>query len=463
MRLGSCDVDIAAGESHHVVTGEYKLPIDVDLHMIFPHAHSLCTALSAVAVRPDGTREPLISIEHFDENWHESYDYRRPVRLPKGTQVLTTFAYDNTDKNPRNRNRPARRVVYGSNVTDEMADLYLQVTPVHADQRAVLMEDFKKYELKSQLVGLRNSLAIYQDDPWVLEGIAACDVGLGKPKDAVAVLQRRLRTGPAAVFPIASLGLALSASGDFAGAEAQERRAVAMDSKYALAWFGLGQALFAQKEFKPAGQAYRKAVELTPSLLDARLALADVLIERGEWDDAASLCSAVRIDSPDMANVEIKLAEIQAQQGRYEESLKHCEQARRLAPYTHPAKVLLAVFCFQNGDESSARKYLREARSESPEHPMPPLMLGQLARRDGQLEEARRLLAAAASKAIPENWPDSHKQRFLVLLQSERFQLAQQLQDLELARDALAQWIKCDPENRQLQVMYDKLQAESSH
>ncbi len=90
-------------------------------------------------------------------------------------------------------------------------------------------------------------------------------------------------------------------------------------------------------------------------------------------------------------------------------------------------------------------------------------MLGQLARRDGQLEEARRLLASAASKAIPENWPDSHRQRFLVLLQSERFQLAQQLQDLDLARDALSQWIKCDPENRQLQVMYDKLQAESSH
>ncbi len=349
-------MDIAAGESHHVVTGEYKVPIDVDLHMIFPHAHSLCTALDAVAVRPDGTREPLISIEHFDENWHESYDYRRPVRLPKGTQVLTTFAYDNTDKNPRNRNRPARRVVYGSNVTDEMADVYLQVTPVHADQRAVLMEDFKKYELKSQLVGLRNSLAVYQDDPWVLEGIAACDVGLGKPKDAVAVLQRRLRTGPTAVFPIASLGLALSASGDFAGAETQERRAVAMDGKYALAWFGLGRALFAQKEFKPAGEAYRKAVELTPSLLDARLALADVLIERGEWDDAATLCSAANIDSPDMANVELKLAEIQAQQGRYEESLKHCEQARRLRPTPTPPK-----FCWR----SSVFKMATKARHGS--------------------------------------------------------------------------------------------------
>ena len=167
LRLGSCDVDIAAGESHHVVTGEYKVPIDVDLHMIFPHAHSLCTARCGRGASRRHA-EPLISIEHFDENWHESYDYRRPVRLPKGTQVLTTFAYDNTDKNPRNRNRPARRVVYGSNVTDEMADLYLQVTPVHADQRAVLMEDFKKYELKSQLVGLGNSLAIYQDDPWVL-------------------------------------------------------------------------------------------------------------------------------------------------------------------------------------------------------------------------------------------------------------------------------------------------------
>jgi uncharacterized protein HemY len=102
---------------------------------------------------------------------------------------------------------------------------------------------------------------------------------------------------------------------------------------------------------------------------------------------------------------------------------------------------------------------LREALAESPQHPMPPLILGQLARRQQQGVAAREYFAAAASRPIPDNWPESHKQRFLVLLHSERFHLAQQLQDIELARDSLSQWLKCDPQNRQLRKMYDELPA----
>ena len=102
---------------------------------------------------------------------------------------------------------------------------------------------------------------------------------------------------------------------------------------------------------------------------------------------------------------------------------------------------------------------LQEARSESPDHPVSPLILGQLARRQKQNQLAREYFAAASSLPMPESWPESHQQRFRVLLQSERFQLAQQLQDSELARDALSQWLKCDPGNRQLKKMYDDILA----
>jgi len=112
----------------------------------------------------------------------------------------------------RNRNHPARRILYGSNVNDEMADIYLQVTPVHPGERAALMEHYKKYEFQSLIVGLTKSLDVYPDDPWILEGIAGCNVGLGKPKEAIAVLERRLKTGPTAVFPVVSLGMAVLAS-----------------------------------------------------------------------------------------------------------------------------------------------------------------------------------------------------------------------------------------------------------
>ena len=89
---------------------------------------------------------------------------------------------------------------------------------------------------------------------------------------------------------------------------------------------------------------------------------------------------------------------------------------------------------------------------------MPPLILAQLARQS-QPTLAREYLAAATALPLPENWPQSHKQRFLVLLHSERFQLAQKLRDAELAKDALVQWIKCDPANARLRQLLAELPA----
>ena len=59
---------------------------------------------------PDGSRQALITIPHFDENWHDAYRYRQPIRLPRGTRILSKFAYDNSADNIRNRNQPPRRV-----------------------------------------------------------------------------------------------------------------------------------------------------------------------------------------------------------------------------------------------------------------------------------------------------------------------------------------------------------------
>lgn len=462
LRIGACDIDIPAGVKHHVVMDQYVLPIDVDVQTIFPHAHSLCQEVHVVAELPDGTRKPLISIEHFDENWHDSYRYRQPVRLPWGTRLISTFAYDNTDENVRNRNHPPRRVVYGSNAEDEMADVYLQVTAVHPDQREVLMENHKRYELQSQVAAYSKSLEMYPDNTWSQEGLATAYVGLGEPSKAIGILEQRLKTGPPAVFPLVSLGMALLASGENGRAEKQFNQATTMDPKYPLAWFGLGKAFAAQTEPEPARQAFRQAVELAPGLVDARLNLADLLVKEGHFDEATQECTAALSDSPEMANIYLKLAEISAKRQNYDECLEYCQKARELAPYTHPPKVLLAVYCSANGDQELGQRFLREARTEEPNYPVTPLMLGQLAVQQQQWDDAREFFTAAMALPLPDNWPESHRKRFLVLLHSSRFRLAQQLQDIDLARDALAQWVKCEPENAELRAKYDELRASAS-
>jgi tetratricopeptide (TPR) repeat protein len=340
-----------------------------------------------------------------------------------------------------------------------MEDVYLQVTPVHADQREVLMEHYKRYELQSQVAGYIKSLQQYPDNTYSQEGLATSYVGLGDPNKAITILEERLKTGPPAVFPLVSLGMALLASGDNAQAEKQLRQATSMDEEYPLAWFGLGKALAAQKEPEPAREAFRRAVKLAPGLVDARLNLADLLIKQGHLDEASQECLAALDDSPEMANVYLKLAEISAKRQNYDDSLGYCKKARQIAPYTHPPKVLLAVYCSANGDQELGVRLLREAQVEEPKYPVTPLMLGQMAMAKQQWDDARQYFTAAASLPIPDNWPDSHKKRFLVLLHSQRFRLAQQLQDIDLARDALSQWVKSEPENAKLREKYDELRT----
>jgi hypothetical protein len=75
---------------------------------------------------------------------------------------------------------------------------------------------------------------------------------------------------------------------------------------------------------------------------------------------------------------------------------------------------------------------------------------------------ARKYFDGAASRAIPENWPASHKKRFLVLLHSERLKLAQQLQDKKMAKNAVFEWLQVEPQNRRLQETYDGLSGDGN-
>jgi tetratricopeptide (TPR) repeat protein len=411
----------------------------------------------AEATLPDGATTPLIWIKDFDENWHDNYRYVEPVRLPAGTKLVSMFAYDNTQANIRNRNHPPRRVVYGSNVADEMADVYLQVTTVRPDQRAVLMEHFEQQELRSQIVGFGRTLETYPRDPWSREGLAACHLALGDPAKAIRLLEERLSIGELAVHVVVSLGLAYQKAGDNTRAEELCRQALSMDAEYSLAWLGLGRALDAMSDADEAADAYRHAIELAPALTDAYMGLADNGFRQDKFDEAAAACEAAIEISPDNANVHLKLAEIRARQKRFDDSLRHLEAARQIAPYTHPPKVLLAVYTFQNGDRQRAKKLLAEAHAELPDHPVPELFLGQFAMQAEEWGDARKYLGGAASRTVPDNWPASHKKRFLVLLHSERLRLAKQLRDASLAKSAAAEWLKVEPENGRVRETYDSL------
>src|SRR5439155_19325833 len=63
------------------------LPEDMTLHVIVPHMHQVGREMQVWATLPDGKRIDLIWLKDWDFNWQESYRYKTPIRLPKGTRI----------------------------------------------------------------------------------------------------------------------------------------------------------------------------------------------------------------------------------------------------------------------------------------------------------------------------------------------------------------------------------------
>ncbi len=106
-----------------------RIKADVHLYTVVPHAHYLCREFRLAATLPDGTIQPLLWITDWDMDWQDQYRFAKPVRLPKGTIVTLAAYFDNSEDNPRNPNKPPRRVRYGVGTKDEMCACHLEILP----------------------------------------------------------------------------------------------------------------------------------------------------------------------------------------------------------------------------------------------------------------------------------------------------------------------------------------------
>ncbi len=138
--LGSNRIDIPAGDRSYKVTDHFTIPVDVDLIGINPHAHYVCKEMYGYAVLPDGSQRTLIRIPDWNFDWQQQYTYATPIRLPAETRVEMEFTYDNSEGNPRNPNRPPKRVTWGPGSADEMAGLHISVVPVLASDAQELSD-----------------------------------------------------------------------------------------------------------------------------------------------------------------------------------------------------------------------------------------------------------------------------------------------------------------------------------
>jgi Flp pilus assembly protein TadD len=308
LRLGRQDIDIPAGAANHTVTNSYRLPMDVDVVSVYPHAHHLARQTSAYAVQPDGRRVELLLIRDWDFNWQDVYRYAEPVRLRAGTTLTMAFTYDNSRDNPQNPHRPPTRVTFGPNSTDEMGDLWVQVVPVDASRRQALIDDFERKLLPETLAGVEMMLRTRPNELSLRNDAGLLNQRLGRFGEARAHFEHALLLAPRSAAAHGNLASVLLSLGMVGQAERYLQQALVLDTAQAAPHYLLGIARQLRGDRRGAVAAYRQALQRQPRMAEAHHLLAAALDEPGNHVESdAHYREAIRL-RPDWLVPRIELA-----------------------------------------------------------------------------------------------------------------------------------------------------------
>jgi len=284
LNLSPLTLDIPPGVKDYIIEDKYVLPVDVELLGTLPHAHYLAKRMEGYAQLPDGTKRDLLLIKDWDFNWQGDYRYAKAVALPKGTILGMRFTYDNSPENVRNPNQPPKRVRYGLETTDEMAELWFQVLTHSPEERKTLGMDFARHLAD---LTINYNEFVLKENPNDFEAhtrAGRAQLLLRKFPEAVAHLQAAVKVNPA----------------------------------YDRAWYELGFFYLGLERLTEAQQAFENVVRLNPDDYQAEGSLGSIFLKRGDLNRAEShLRTALRINPQDRVarqNLEIVMG---AKAGRY--------------------------------------------------------------------------------------------------------------------------------------------------
>ncbi|WP_406700617.1 redoxin domain-containing protein [Singulisphaera sp. Ch08] len=122
------DLKIPANDRNFKAEAAWPVPVDLQAWAVTPHMHLLGKNMSMSLKFPDGRIQELIKIGDWDFGWQNSYFFKEPITLPKGTVLKVVAHFDNSADNPRNPNHPPKDVAWGEATTDEMCIGFIAVT-----------------------------------------------------------------------------------------------------------------------------------------------------------------------------------------------------------------------------------------------------------------------------------------------------------------------------------------------
>lgn len=375
-------LNIPPGDAHFVVEDSLKLPVDVDVLGVYPHAHYLGHDLEGWAILPDGKKKWLVWIRNWDIDRQSVYRYKEPLFLPKGSVLHMKYTYDNSAANAHNPNSPPIRVQAGNRSVDEMSHLWVQVLPVNVppngpDPRLLLEEAW-----------MRNRLSKSPDDKVGLYNLASALAGEGKFGEAVKIYEQDLKIDPGDPRTLTALGAALESAGDWKGAETQLRSAIDSHPDSCDARFDLANVELRHEELNSAEADFKAQLAHCPEDADVHAGLGSTLAKEGQNDAAlAEFERGLALDANDEAAL-LGKGELEAGAGQTEQAVQTLSKAVSVDAKSTDAREQLARAYAQSGQLGKALEELRAAVTLKPDDPLLHSAISQVLAATGDLNEA---------------------------------------------------------------------------
>jgi tetratricopeptide (TPR) repeat protein len=342
LRLGSQTLDIPAGAAAYMITDSMRLPVAVELVGLYPHAHYIARRMDVRVQLPGGSDKQLLRIDDWDFNWQDAYTFAEPVALPAGSILRLRYVYDNSAANPRNPNRPPRRVVYGPNTDDEMAELWIQALPRSENELAVLQREVARKATRDYVQGWQHLVRTDPNDAVAHASLASFYNSAGDVERALHHYREAIRAQPDFAAAHYNLAMVLETRRDAEGALHHYLEAIRFRPNHAGTHNNLGNLLLARGRSADAAEHFRRAIEVEPAQAEAHNNLGRLLWEQGRVQEAIGHYRRAVEARPAAAAPRFNLALALAATAKTMEALAEFEQGVRREPRAIEAYVALA-------------------------------------------------------------------------------------------------------------------------
>jgi len=116
---GNFTFKIPPNDPNYEVESEFVFRQNAVLLTVSPHMHVRGKDFRYDLIYPDGKKETILWVPHYDFGWQTTYRFAEPKILPRGTKMHCVAHFNNSDDNLANPD-PSKEVSFGEQTWEEM-------------------------------------------------------------------------------------------------------------------------------------------------------------------------------------------------------------------------------------------------------------------------------------------------------------------------------------------------------